>query len=147
MRTSGDDVAEALALLGVRPCWDEASRRVTGLEVIALEELGRPRIDVVVRISGFFRDAFPHVVTLLDDAVRMVAGLDEDPASNLVRAHVLADVARHDDLRRATSRGVGAPPGAYAAGPRALLASRASGGDPDPADVPPPWGGHAPRRV
>ena len=69
MRTAGDDVAEVLALLGVRPTWDEASRRVTGLEVIGLAELGRPRIDVVVRISGFFRDAFPHVVTLLDDAV------------------------------------------------------------------------------
>src|SRR5216683_2973043 len=68
MRTSGDDIAEVLALLGVRPVWDDASRRVTGLEVIGTGELGRPRIDVVVRISGFFRDAFPHVVALLDDA-------------------------------------------------------------------------------
>ncbi|MGH3274951.1 MAG: cobaltochelatase subunit CobN, partial [Streptosporangiaceae bacterium] len=76
MRTAGDDIAEVLALLGVRPQWDEASRRVTGLEVISLAELGRPRIDVVVRISGFFRDAFPHVVTLIDDAVTMVAALD-----------------------------------------------------------------------
>src|SRR6202023_3319478 len=92
MRTSGDDIAEALALLGVRPVWDEASRRVTGLEVIGLDELGRPRIDVVMRISGFFRDAFPHVVTLLDDAVTLVAGLDEDPADNLLRAAVLADL-------------------------------------------------------
>src|SRR5262249_13711991 len=95
MRTAGDDVAEVLGLLGVRPTWDEASRRVIGLEVIGLAELGRPRIDVVVRISGFFRDAFPHVVTLLDDAVTMVAGLDEDPADNLVRASVLADLERH----------------------------------------------------
>jgi cobaltochelatase CobN len=61
MRTSGDDIAEVLALLGVLPVWDEASRRVVGLEVIDLAELGRPRIDVTVRISGFFRDAFPHV--------------------------------------------------------------------------------------
>src|SRR6478609_3765471 len=67
MRTSGDDVAEVLALLGVRPVWDDASRRVTGLEPVPLSELGRPRIDVTVRISGFFRDAFPHVVTMLDD--------------------------------------------------------------------------------
>ena len=65
----GDDIAEVLALLGVRPVWDEASRRVSGLEVIPLDELGRPRIDVTVRISGFFRDAFPHVVAMLDDAV------------------------------------------------------------------------------
>ena len=74
MRTSGDDIAEVLALLGVRPVWDEASRRVNDLQVIPLEELGRPRIDVTVRISGFFRDAFPHVVAMLDDAVRLVAG-------------------------------------------------------------------------
>ena len=67
MRTSGDDVAEVLALLGVRPVWDEASRRISSLEPIPLDELGRPRIDVTVRISGFFRDAFPHVV---DDARR-----------------------------------------------------------------------------
>ncbi|HNA50488.1 MAG TPA: cobaltochelatase subunit CobN, partial [Mycobacterium sp.] len=69
MRTSGDDIAEVLALLGVRPVWDDASRRVVDLEAIGLDELGRPRIDVTVRISGFFRDAFPHVVTMLDDAV------------------------------------------------------------------------------
>jgi cobaltochelatase CobN len=74
MRTSGDDVAEVLALLGVRPVWDDASRRVTALEPVPLDELGRPRIDVTVRISGFFRDAFPHVVTMLDDAVTLVAG-------------------------------------------------------------------------
>ena len=73
MRTSGDDIAEVLALLGVMPVWDDASRRVVGLESIDLTELGRPRIDVTVRISGFFRDAFPHVVAMLDDAVRLVA--------------------------------------------------------------------------
>ena len=70
MRTSGDDVAEVLALLGVRPVWDEASRRLTTIEPIPIDELGRPRIDVTIRISGFFRDAFPHVVTALDDAVQ-----------------------------------------------------------------------------
>ena len=85
MRTSGDDIAEVLALLGVRPVWDDASRRVVDLEAIALAELGRPRIDVTVRISGFFRDAFPHVVTMLDDAVQLVAGLDE-PAERQLRA-------------------------------------------------------------
>jgi cobaltochelatase CobN len=69
MRTSGDDIAEILALLGVRPVWDDASRRVVDLAVIPPAELGRPRIDVTVRISGFFRDAFPHVVAMLDDAV------------------------------------------------------------------------------
>ena len=87
MRTSGDDIAEVLALLGVMPVWDDASRRVIGLEAIDLTELGRPRIDVTVRISGFFRDAFPHVLAMLDDAVRLVAGLDEPRHLNFVRQH------------------------------------------------------------
>jgi cobaltochelatase CobN len=143
MRTSGDDIAEVLALLGVRPRWDEASRRVTGLEVISLAELGRPRIDVVVRISGFFRDAFPHVVTLLDDAVTMVAGLDEAASDNLLRANVLEDLAAHDDLRRATSRIFGSPPGAYGAGLLALMDSRSWRDDGDLAEVYAMWGGHA----
>jgi cobaltochelatase CobN len=143
MRTAGDDVAEVLALLGVRPCWDEASRRVTGLEVMSPAELGRPRIDVVIRISGFFRDAFPHVVTLLDDAVTLVAGLAEDPAENLVRAHVLADMERHDDLRRATSRVFGSAPGTYGAGLLAVMDSRSWRDDADLAEVYALWGGHA----
>jgi cobaltochelatase CobN len=143
MRTSGDDVAEVLALLGVRPVWDEASRRVTGLEVVPLEDLGRPRIDVVVRISGFFRDAFPHVVTLLDDAVGLVAGLDEDPAGNFVRAHALADAERLGDLRRATTRIFGSPPGSYGAGLLQLVESRSWRDDADLAEVYAAWGGHA----
>src|SRR5207247_4289740 len=81
------DVAEALALLGVRPRWHEESGRLAGVEPIPLAELGRPRIDVVVRISGFFRDAFPSLVQLLDDAAALVADLDEPPESNHVRAH------------------------------------------------------------
>jgi cobaltochelatase CobN len=143
MRTSGDDIAEVLALLGVRPVWDDASRRVTGLEVIAPGELGRPRIDVVVRISGFFRDAFPHVVTLLDDAVRLVAGLAEDPAGNFVRAHALADLERHADLRRATTRIFGSPPGSYGAGLLPLMESGSWRDDADLAEVYAAWGGHA----
>ena len=98
MRTSGDDVAEVLALLGVRPVWDEASRRLTKIEPIPLAELGRPRIDVTVRISGFFRDAFPHVVTALDDAITLVAGLDDEPEEmNYIRAHAQADLKKHHD--------------------------------------------------
>jgi cobaltochelatase CobN len=143
MRTSGDDVAEVLALLGVRPVWDDASRRVTGLDVIPVAELGRPRIDVVVRISGFFRDAFPHVVTLLDDAVGLVAGLDEDAESNFVRAHALADAERLGDLRRATTRIFGSPPGSYGAGLLQLVESRSWRDDADLAEVYAAWGGHA----
>jgi cobaltochelatase CobN len=124
MRTAGDDIAEVLALLGVRPVWDDASRRVVNLEPIGLTELGRPRIDVTVRISGFFRDAFPHVVTMLDDAVQLVAGLDEPAEDNYVRAHAQADLAEHGDQRRSTTRIFGSKPGTYGAGLLQLIDSR-----------------------
>jgi cobaltochelatase CobN len=143
MRTSGDDIAEVLALLGVRPVWDDASRRVTGLEPIPPDELGRPRIDVTVRISGFFRDAFPHVVTMLDDAVTLVAGLAEPDEDNFVKAHVDADQATHGDRRRATTRVFGSKPGAYGAGLLPLIDSRNWRGDADLAEVYAVWGGYA----
>ncbi|MEU8465391.1 cobaltochelatase subunit CobN [Streptomyces sp. NPDC029003] len=143
MRTSGDDVAEALALLGVRPVWDEASRRVTGIEAIPLAELGRPRIDVTLRISGFFRDAFPHVIGLLDDAVRLAASLDEPAAQNHVRAHAQADLAEHGDERRATTRIFGSRPGTYGAGILQLIDSRDWRTDADLAEVYTVWGGYA----
>ncbi|MEU3353692.1 cobaltochelatase subunit CobN [Streptomyces sp. NPDC037389] len=143
MRTAGDDVAEALALLGVRPVWDEASRRVTGLEPIPPAELGRPRVDVTLRISGFFRDAFPHVIGLLDDAVRLVAALDEPDDRNFVRAHAQADLAAHGDERRATTRIFGSRPGMYGAGLLQLIDSRDWRTDADLAEVYTVWGGYA----
>ncbi|MBY4402381.1 cobaltochelatase subunit CobN [Rhodococcus fascians] len=143
MRTSGDDIAEVFALLGVSPVWDEASRRVTRLEVIDLDELGRPRIDVTVRISGFFRDAFPHVLALLDDAVRMVAALDEEPEQNYVRAHAQADLAEHGDERRSTTRIFGSKPGTYGAGLLQLIDSKTWRSDDDLAQVYTTWGGFA----
>ncbi|MDP9843811.1 cobaltochelatase subunit CobN [Streptosporangium lutulentum] len=143
MRTAGDDVAEVLALLGVRPVWDEASRRVTGLEPIPAGELGRPRVDVTVRISGFFRDAFPHVVAMLDDAVRLAAAQEEPEEHNYVRAHVLADLEGHGDERRATMRIFGSRPGAYGAGLLPLIDSRNWRDDTDLAEVYAVWGGFA----
>ncbi|MEU0869912.1 cobaltochelatase subunit CobN [Nocardia brasiliensis] len=143
MRTSGDDIAEVLALLGVRPVWDEASRRVTTLEVISLDELARPRVDVTVRISGFFRDAFPHVLALLDDAVRLVAELDEPAESNYVRAHAAADLAEHGDARRATTRIFGSKPGTYGAGLLQLIDAKSWRTDDDLAQVYTTWGGYA----
>jgi cobalamin biosynthesis Mg chelatase CobN len=86
MRTGGDDIAQALALIGARPVWDPASRRVTGYEIIPLAKLNRPRVDVTLRISGFFRDAFPDQIALFDRAVRAVAALDEDEADNPLAA-------------------------------------------------------------
>ena len=143
MRTQGDDIAEVLALLGCRPVWDDASRRVTGLAVVPLAELGRPRIDVTLRISGFFRDAFPHVVALLDDAVSTVAALDEPVSDNFIRAHALADLAGHGDWRRATTRIFGSKPGAYGAGLLPLIDARNWRTDADLAEVYAVWGGYA----
>ncbi|WP_433294850.1 cobaltochelatase subunit CobN [Pseudonocardia sp. CA-142604] len=143
MRTQGDDIAEILALIGCRPVWDDASRRVTGVEVVMAQELGRPRIDVTVRISGFFRDAFPHVIALLDDAIRMVAELDEPAEQNHLRAHVEEDVALHGDRRRATSRIFGSKPGAYGAGLLPLIDARNWRSDADLAEVYAVWGGYA----
>ncbi|MEV6105552.1 cobaltochelatase subunit CobN [Streptomyces sp. NPDC051940] len=143
MRTQGDDIAEILALLGCRPVWDDASRRVTGFEIVPPAELGRPRIDVTVRISGFFRDAFPHVVGLLDDAVRAVAELDEPADANYVRAHADEDTAVHGDRRRATARIFGSKPGAYGAGLLPLIDARNWRSDADLAEVYAVWGGYA----
>ena len=143
MRTQGDDIAEVLALIGCRPQWDEASRRVTGFEIVPLAELGRPRIDVTLRISGFFRDAFPHVIALLDDAMGAIAILDEPPESNYLRAHALADQARHGDWRRATTRIFGSKPGAYGAGLLPLIDARNWRDDADLAEVYAVWGGYA----
>ena len=135
MRTSGDDIAEVFALLGVRPVWDEMSRRVARLEVIDLAELGRPRIDVTVRISGFFRDAFPHVLALLDDAVQLVAALDEPAERNFVRAHLEPD--------ERPTRIFGSKPGTYGAGLLQLVDSRSWRDDADLAEVYSTWGGYA----
>ena len=132
MRTQGDDVAEALALLGIRPVWESESRRVVGLEVIPLEELGRPRIDVTLRISGFFRDAFPNLVELLDDATRLAASLDEPPDRNYVRTEGAFD-----------PRVYGPGPGAYGSGILQLLEQRTWRSDDDLAAVYIAWSGYA----
>jgi cobaltochelatase CobN len=150
MRTHGDDIGEILALLGVRPQWNVETRRVTGLEVIPLDELARPRIDVTVRISGFFRDAFPNLIALIDEAVRTVAALDEPGDRNHVRRHALADrdrlVAELGDAgawRRATTRIFGSKPGAYGAGLLPLIDARNWRDDADLAEVYEVWGGYA----
>ncbi|WP_433168642.1 cobaltochelatase subunit CobN [Kribbella sp. CA-247076] len=143
MRTQGDDLAEVLWLLGCRPVWDDASRRVTGFEVVPVEELGRPRVDVTVRISGFFRDAFPHVVALLDEAVRTVAALDEPAGDNYLRAHVDADVAAGNDVRSSTARVFGSKPGSYGAGLLPLVDARNWRTDAELAEVYAVWGGYA----
>ncbi|MGE3538556.1 MAG: cobaltochelatase subunit CobN [Candidatus Tectimicrobiota bacterium] len=151
MRTHGDDIAEVLALLGVRPVWQTESRRVTGIDVIPLAELARPRIDVTLRISGFFRDAFPNLVHLVDHAIRTVAALDEPVEQNFVRKHYLADRAAYQaagleqDTASARSlyRVFGSKPGTYGAGILPLLDARNWRSDQDLAEVYMAWGGYA----
>ena len=129
MRTGGDDISQVLALLGVRPTWDQDSSRVSGLDVISLEELGRPRVDVTCRISGFFRDAFPQAIKLLDEAFELVARLDE-----MVEANPLVDSL-------STARVFGPPPRAYGSGLLPLLISKDWRGDEDLAEVYLNWSG------
>jgi cobaltochelatase CobN len=143
MRTQGDDVAEILALLGVRPVWNEESRRVTGLEVVPLEELRRPRVDVTARISGFFRDAFPNLISLIDEAVRTVAALDEPDDMNFIKKHAREEKERGADERLATTRIFGSKPGAYGAGLLPLMDARNWRDDEDLAEVYAVWGGYA----
>jgi len=151
MRTHGEDVAEILYLLGLRPVWQQESRRVRGLEVIPLAELGRPRVDVTVRISGFFRDAFPNLVHLLDQAFERVARLDEPAEANYVAAHFRADraaglasgLAPGLAEQRALYRVFGSKPGTYGAGILPLLEARNWQTDDDLAAVYTAWGGYA----
>ena len=112
MRTGGDDIAQCLALMGVKPKWDSANRRVTGFEVIPASTLGRPRVDVTLRISGFFRDAFPGLIDLVDSAVRAVLALDEPEDVNPAKSN------------GAGARVYGSKPGAYGAGLQALIDER-----------------------
>ena len=132
MRTGGDDIAQAMALLGVRPVWAVGSGRISGFEVIPISLLDRPRVDVTLRISGFFRDAFANVITLFDNAVQAVIGLDEDEFHNPLRARVLretaAAISAGDDPSqarlRASWRVFGSKPGAYGAGLQGLIDGR-----------------------
>jgi MoxR-like ATPase len=132
MRTGGDDIAQAMALLGVRPKWAQGSHRVVDFEILPMANFGRPRVDVTLRVSGFFRDAFSNLVALFDAAVRAVADLDEPADVNPIRARVLAEQARlqaegaaPDEAReRAGWRVFGARPGDYGTGLQALIDGR-----------------------
>jgi cobaltochelatase CobN len=151
MRTGGDDVAQALALLGVRPKWAPGSHRVTDFEIMPIEAFDRPRIDVTLRVSGFFRDAFANVMHLFDAAVQAVAELDEPEALNPIRARVQRErdalVARGMDpaeaRKRAGWRVFSARPGAYGAGLQEMIDTRQWQTDADLANAYQAWGGYA----
>ncbi|MBD2250476.1 cobaltochelatase subunit CobN [Nostoc parmelioides] len=132
MRTGGDDIAEALALLGVQPVWDGAARRVVDLDILPLSVLGRPRVDVTLRISGFFRDAFPNLMDLFEQAVNAVAALDEPPEQNPLAAQIRQDtdfwiqqgLTPETAFERSRYRIFGSKPGAYGAGLQGLIESQ-----------------------
>src|SRR5712671_3880579 len=151
MRTGGDDIAQALALMGVRPLWERSSGRVTGFEILPASVLDRPRVDVTLRVSGFFRDAFPGLIDLFDSAVRAVAALDEPASVNPLSARVAEDrcaleaqgVSRQEADRRAGYRVFGSKPGAYGAGLQTMIDEKIWNAEADLAEAYLGWSGYA----
>ena len=151
MRTGGDDIAQALALIGAKPVWDSISRRVTGYEILPVAVLGRPRVDVTLRISGFFRDAFPDQIALFDKAVRAVGTLEEDAGDNAIAVRMRTEyatlMAQGLDEKQARAKAgyrvFGARPGAYGAGLQALIDEKGWAEKSDLAEAFVVWGGYA----
>ncbi len=152
MRTMGEDIAEAFYLMGVKPVWNEKNGRVDGLEVIPAGELKFPRVDVTFRTSGFFRDSFPNLMELLDEAVAMAAALNEPVEKNFLRRNVLREAAElaaaggidpEQALREASFRVFSDPPGAYGAGIPAAIDAKAWEKSEDLGEVYITWGGYA----
>jgi cobaltochelatase CobN len=151
MRTGGDDVAQALALMGARPVWEAKTGRVTGFEIMPAGVLDRPRVDVTLRVSGFFRDAFPNLIDLVDSAARAIAALDEPAEVNPLAAKVASDAAAlvaaglpaEAARRRAGYRVFGSKPGAYGAGLQALIDEGGWSDDADLAEAYLAWSGYA----
>ena len=135
MRTGGDDIAQCLALMGVKPQWDSANRRVTGFEIIPSTALGRPRVDVTLRVSGFFRDAFPQQMALVDSAARAIMQLDEPADINPAAARAKTEGT--------TARVFGSKPGAYGAGLQAMIDERLWADKADLAQAYIEWGSYA----
>lgn len=150
MRTGGDDIAQAFALMGVRPIWAEASNRVVDIEIIPGMQMSRPRVDVTLRISGFFRDAFPNVAKLFDTAVKALASYDEPGNSNTIRQHIENDKQKliqqgcTDEQAQQQSqwRVFGSKPGAYGAGLQGLIDERVWDNQADLAKAYVNWGGY-----
>ncbi|UCR84113.1 cobaltochelatase subunit CobN [Pseudomonas chlororaphis] len=151
MRTGGDDIAQAMALMGVRPVWATGSQRVDDFEILPLSLLDRPRVDVTLRVSGFFRDAFANLIRLFDAAVQAVAALDEPDELNPLAAKVRAEreallqsgLDAEAARRQAGWRIFGAKPGAYGAGVQGAIDSRLWQSREDLAEVYLNWGGYA----
>ncbi|WP_025565691.1 cobaltochelatase subunit CobN [Psychromonas sp. SP041] len=151
MRTGGDDIAQAFALMGVKPIWAQGSNRVVDFEIIPFQLLNRPRVDVTLRVSGFFRDAFANVMALFDAAVVAISELNEPGSGNLIQqnikqreAQLIADgMAIGEAKREASYRVFGSKPGAYGAGLQGLIDERCWEEKSDLAEAYLNWGGYA----
>lgn len=152
MRTHGEDIGEILWLMGLRPKWlSPTSDRVIGLEVIPLEELGRPRIDVISRISGLLRDTFPNLISLLDEAIKLVVKLEEPLNMNYPKKHYEEDlqnileegVSKEIASQEAAVRVFGCPPGTYGGGVDILVEAKNWQSDEDLANAAINWSAHA----
>jgi cobaltochelatase CobN len=151
MKTCGDDVAETLYLMGIKPVWLGDTGKVIGIEPIPDALLKRPRIDVTLRISGLFRDTFPNLIELIDDAVQMAAGLEEEEVANYIRRHVVEEVEELvnkgvDEEEARTQAGMrifGCPAGTYGAGVDILINSRNWENNSDLGGIYTLWGGNA----
>ena len=151
MRTGGDDIAQILALLGVKPVWDGISRRVVDFEILSPSVLGRPRVDVTVRVSGFFRDAFPNILDLLYKAIASVSSLEEEKEINPLASQVKQETEHwqtqglKEELahERALHRIFGSKPGAYGAGLQGLIEAQNWSSDEDLARAYVNWSSYA----
>ena len=151
MRTGGDDIAQAFALMGVKPIWAQGSQRVVDFEITPTMLLKRPRVDVTLRVSGFFRDAFPNVMHVYNAAVQALAKLEEPGFGNSIRKHVMArsqqlvkeGMTEKQAWQQASYRVFGSKPGAYGAGLQGLIDERCWEKDSDLADAYLNWGGYA----
>lgn len=151
MRTGGDDIAQAFWLMGVKPIWAKGSNRVTDFEIIPTQLLQRPRVDVTLRVSGFFRDAFANVMQIYDAAVKALANYDESGGANTIQQNIRARQAELEAeglspeaaSRQASYRVFGSKPGAYGAGLQGLIDERCWEERSDLAEAYVNWGGYA----
>lgn len=151
MRTGGDDIAQIMALMGVKPVWDGVSRRVVDYEILPLSVLGRPRIDVTVRVSGFFRDGFPNILELLYKITLHLSTLREEKEGNPLALQVEKDtqywlaqgLEENQAQERASYRLFGSKPGAYGAGLQGLIESQNWENDEDLAKAYLNWSSYA----
>ncbi len=148
MWADGEEMAQLMFLIGARPLW-QPNGRIKGFEIIPLKELGRPRIDVTIRLSGITRDCFPDCVDLLDEAIQAVALLPEDPKDNFIRKHILEQTgtlnmnSTSPTFRDATLRMFGSRPGTYGSGVNLAIYASAWKEEKDLSEIFVYWNGYA----